>query len=335
MTKYSRILHYSLFLVSLFFTMMLFLTLANSLESKVGLILLSVLFEYTKLFDLKKLKDCVRGKLFFWGSYILKVLLSIFASVGFILILFSAEANDSKLRSEINDVGIEKYESEVEFLAREIEMMNENESELINQISSLPPGFATAGKIFSSEISSLKERKMAYQEKYRLALDNAAKARERASEAHTVISPSSIFTEMGLMLNVDGSNIKIIVFSLIFILLEISLATTGLESPVTHSQKPAASENKTPESKMVPVESTPKTLTHSSASNESVAMQIVRTQAQREKNGEKLMTQVGLSESLNISRANVNNLLRRRIRPAMIENGISSYVDLYQHLKKA
>lgn len=320
MSKSDRILHFSLFTVSTYMSVMMFIIIGNSLPTKIALALLALIFELTKLSDLHKIQSDVKKKFVYVTSYGLKALLSVIASAGLVMTLLSAQGDSSDLRDDVSDAELESHDAEVTYWEKEIDLLDQTVILLNENLARNPEGYGISGKTFVSQIQAVQETKEQYWEMYQNAVKDRLMALSEASMESVVVDPVDMFDELESIFPIDAQSLKILVFSLIMILVEISLALTGVESSVIHPES-TDSETASPESKAV--------------SPKSIHLEIVRHQASREKSDAELLSQSQLAEKLGVSRATINNSIRRHIKPVMMENGIKNYVDLYHHLKKA
>jgi hypothetical protein len=308
-------------------SVMMFIIIANSLAAKIALALLALIFEMTKLTDLHKVQSVKKWKFIYGTSYFLKALLSVIASVGLVLTLFAAQESVSTIKADRNNADFKAYDTEVDYWNKEIELLDETVDLLNENLARNPEGYGISGKTFVTQIQAVQETKKQYREKYQEAVDDRLTA---LAEASVNVNPADMFTEIGSVMRINPETLKMWVFVLIMILVEVSLALTSntganqsVKSPVTES---VISDNPSKKSITNPSPTI-------SGKGLNLSLMISRHQAIREKTDSKLMTQAELAKELKVSMANISNVYRRYIKPLMKKNGIMSYTDLYSFLK--
>lgn len=279
MSKTDRILHFSLFTVSTYMSIMMFILIANSLASKIALALLALIFELTKLSDLHKIQSDVKVKYIYVTSYSFKALLSVIASVGLVMTLLAAQGDASDAASDVHDAELVTYDLEVDYWEKEVNLLDETVSLLNENLARNPEGYGISGKTFVTQIQAVQETKDIYREKYQEAVNDRLTALSEASMKEITINPTDMFTEIGSVFRIDSQKLKMWIFVMIMILVEVSLALTS-NSDIHKSVKSVKSDMT---DSVIPDHSPKKTVANPSSKGLSMSLMISRHQALREK----------------------------------------------------
>ena len=337
-------IHISLFSISSFMSILMFILIANSPATKIALALLALIFELTKLTDLHKAQTISKWKIIYASSYGLKAILSVIASVGLILTLLSAQDYASSANNQLVQRDMSAYEDEVTYWDDELQKLDETVSLLNENLDRNPEGYGIASKAFVRQIESLQNRKEEYHEKYSTAVNDQLNKLSEISEATIIVNPADMFIEIGSLFGIDPGKLRMIVFVAIMGLVELSLALTGIAPDKENKTALKSTSADTPEK------------TESSSTNPNVMNQemtqssdliqippkelkaslaIANQQSLREKRGAKLMTQAELAEKLGTSSIIINNMVRRYVKPIMRDKGFKSFTELRGFLKTA
>ena len=352
MKKINSTLHYFLFCVSSYMTVMMFLLIANSLATKIALALLALIFEMTKLTDLHKIPSAQKWKFIYGTSYTLKALLSVIASVGLVLTLLVAQDDASDAKSDVLHLEQSVIDEDVTYWEKQMDSLDETIVILKEHLLNTPDGFNITSQSFINQIESVQATQKEYHNNYQQAVQNRLSVIHKASQENK-INPADMFTEIGNVFAVNPQKLKIIVFVLIMILVEISLALTSAQGDQNHQYVTSEKEktnmmmqSDVPVAQTTDVES--KLVIQGDVSADvkkksdviqlpvkrrKTSLEIARHQAASEQKGI-LLSQATLAERIGTTHAVINNEIRRYIKPLMKEQGFSTYSELIEYLKK-
>lgn len=321
--KSFPIINTSLFIISTYMSALMFIIIADSVETKIAMVILAVIFEFTKLSDLKKSVVSTKTRYIYLISYILKALLSVIASLGLILTLFSNQDRIFNSTNENQDISNNTLGNELDYWSEEIKQIDLTISILNDNLTKLPPGYGKAGTSFVSQISSLQGLKEKYRGYYNSVL-NEQQQNHQVELQSLAVNPSDMFIELSNLTNIDYSKIRLSVFLLIMILIEVSLAlgcitnTASENINLIHHNKDI-SDNR---GNMKLTKQAYKT-----------SIQLVNLQAERELKNMRLLTQKELSSMMSVSTTKINNVVRRYVRPIMKTHNFSDYLACQRYLK--
>jgi hypothetical protein len=352
MREGQKILHISLFTVSTYMSILMFILIGNSLPTKIAMGVLALIFECTKIMDLHKAQGDSDWKLIYVSSYALKAILSVIASVGLILTLLSAQDYTSSANHEFVQKDISVVTDEVDYWDDELNKIDETISLLNDNLDRNPEGYGISSKAFVSQIQTLQDRKENYREKYSTAVNDRLSKLSEISKATIIVNPADMFIEIGSLVGVDPGKLRMIVFIAIMILIEVSLALTNFAPESISAKTSEMTESviadrddvsqKGTVNKSVKKSGVSSTHTNKMTDGMTIpprglkaSLAIAHHQSLREKRGAKLMTQAELAITLNTSPVIINNMIRRHVKRIMMEKGFETYTELKGFLKKA
>jgi len=240
----------TLFLVSMGLSFMMFITFGNSPMSKGIMGLVAIVFESTKLYDLLKAKQALKqsntAKLVFSSiSYLIKALLSIIASVGFALVLLSAQSNLAEVSQDTLILEANDYDSDILFWSTKLEAVSQELLIIAEKKKNNPDGWGVVYDRLVQDGVNLESNLMTYKSK----LDEVKKAKLvyqtslQNGQKEVATNPADMFSELSKFINsVSGKevitthNLMSIIFILIMVVMEVSIATTSGELPEEEKQ---------------------------------------------------------------------------------------------------
>ena len=343
-TKFDPLLHIFLHLISTLMTVLLFQQLGTDIISKVAFILLAIVFDSTKISDLHKFLQFTKKRLIFGTFHFLKTLLSIFASVAFVLTLISAQDSVSAAKDNMFLDDLTAYDDEIKYWNNELLRIDETISLLNDNLDRNPEGYGISGKTFVTQIQLLQEQKVEYHELYVSAVDNRLMKLSEVNEQTINVSPTDIFTEISALFELDSSILKVIIFGSIMTLLEISIALTSYTPLKDHKELVKSDQfimtyekNKNESVNRIGMNKTEMTYKYDISSlpekGRKVTYAIAHHQSLREKDGLNLLTQSELAVVLNTTPVIINNMVRRYVKPLIEMNKLNKYSELRDLLK--
>lgn len=339
MTTKSKInqtlIQISLFTLSTYMSILMFMHIADSIESKIAMGLVAFIIEYTKQTDLRKLTSMPKVKKSYVISFSLKTFLSVVASLGLILNLLAAQDFRAEAKKSFSSISTDVLNDDIDYWKNEISKLDSTIQLLNENIDRLPEGYGLAGKSFVNQIKDLQDLKVEYKNNLDLAVKNKVKMLKDTSKDTLEVNPTDMFTEISSIVNVDDKFLRLIVFSMIVLLIELSLAQTTvsmIKSSKTLFTTMQNAPQKDNNSLKYSHKGLPLGLNLSSKAIKS-SLAVAKKQAYCEQKGLRLHTQKMLANELNTTPVNINNITRRYIKPMMDELQISSYTELSRFLK--
>ena len=212
-----KISHIILFIVSLSFTLFLFIEFGEKLHQKILWGLLGFALEIIKLYLFMLAKSGFKekdwhikiGALLQFIVYLGIMFTSMIATIGFAMTTIEGQSFSAQVKQntfEINSIEVERDE-----ITKEITILQQ-------QQASLPEGWITASQRLSDSILSLREQREELNNKIRDL------RKERLNEQ--IIDTSNVFVLIGSIINLDGKSTLYYLMLIMVITLEVCLVIT-------------------------------------------------------------------------------------------------------------
>ena len=332
----QTIIQITLFSLSTYMSILMFILIGDSIESKIAMGLLAFIFEVTKLTDLKKLTSKSHVKVPYVISYSCKTLLSVIASLGLILTLLSAQDIRTEARTSYDAISTKVIDNDIDYWKNEISKLDST-IQLVNEnIDRLPEGYGLAGTSFVNQIKDLQALKVEYKNNLDLAVTNKIEILHESSQAVLDIKPTDMFTELSDIINVNDKLLRMTIFIMIIILIELSLALSTVSLDMTSNVLSSTKKNIKNIQSFTTQDSLRGLSIDLNISENAIksSLAVAQKQAFCEKKGLHLYTQKMLAKELNTTPVNINNIIRRYIKPMMDYLKVDTFSDLSSILKR-